>query len=312
VRSSALDLSLPLLLGTAWFTPDDAAAADASITAYLGAGGRVLDTARVYGESEDVIGGWLRANGDVPGLQLLTKGGHPDPADWLPRLSREDVLADARTSVAKLGRPADVYLLHRDDPATPVEEIADTLRALVDEGLTTAVGVSNWDLERTRELRAALAARDLGLAAVSNYTGLALASAEPEWALAASLDAATLAWLEEEGIPELAWSSQSSGFFVGAYRGPQFEGVENVRRRAVLEEVATLGGVRPESVLARWSATVSPVVVPVVASRSSERLARTIADAQDASLDPVVANLVAAIDPHGSFGRSLIEPGAVW
>jgi aryl-alcohol dehydrogenase-like predicted oxidoreductase len=312
VRSAALDLSLPVLLGTAWFSSDDEAAADASITAYLEAGGRVLDSARIYGDSEDVIGGWLRRNGETPGLQLLTKGAHPDPADWLSRLGRDAVLADARTSIGKLGRPVDVYLLHRDDRATPLDEIADTLRAVVDEGLTSAVGVSNWGLERTRGLRAALRARDLEVAAVSDYVGLALPSAEPDWAGEVSLTAPLLAWLEEEGIPNLSWSSQSSGYFAGVYRGHQFDGDENVRRRAVLEEVAALAGVRPESVLARWSATLSPVVVPVLASRSPERLARTIADSLDTDLDPVVANLVAALDPHGISGRALIEPGATW
>jgi len=312
VRSAALDLSLPVLLGTAWFSAADESAADASITAYLDAGGHVLDTARIYGDSESVIGGWLRANGEVPGLQLLTKGAHPDPADWLSRLGRDAVLADARTSIEKLGRPVDAYLLHRDDGTTPVEEVADTLRAVVDEGLTSAVGVSNWGLERTRGLRTALRARDLELAAVSDYIGLALPSAEPDWAGEASLTAPLLAWLEEEGVPNLSWSSQSSGYFVGVAGGHQFDGDENVRRRAVLEEIAALAGVRPESVLARWSATLSPVVVPVLASRSPERLARTIADTRDASLDPVVANLVAALDPNGTLGRPLIEPGAVW
>jgi aryl-alcohol dehydrogenase-like predicted oxidoreductase len=309
---SPLDLSLPILLGTAWFSAGDETAADASITAYLEAGGRVLDTARIYGDSEDVIGAWLRANGEVPGLQLLTKGAHPDPADWLSRLGRDAVLADARTSIDKLGRPVDAYLLHRDDGTTPVADVADTLRAVVDEGLTSAVGVSNWGLERTTALRTALRERDLDLAAVSDYVGLALPSHEPDWVGEASLTAPLLAWLEEEGIPNLSWSSQSSGYFVGVAHGHQFEGAENVRRRAVLEEVATLADARPEAVLARWSATISPVVVPVLASRSPERLARTIADTQDAGLDRAVANLIAALDPNGSSGRALIEPGPVW
>ncbi|MGN6327007.1 aldo/keto reductase [Pseudolysinimonas sp.] len=309
---SSLDLSLPAVLGTAWFTAGAPGAVDASIATYLEAGGRVLDSARIYGDSEAVIGGWLRAHGEVPGLQLLTKGGHPDPADWLPRLDRGALLHDARTSVAKLGRPADAYLLHRDDVGRPVADVADTLRTLVDEGLTSAVGVSNWSLDRTRELRAALQDRGLDLVAVSDYAGLARPLSEPDFAGEESLDAPTLGWLEETGIPNLSWSSQSGGWFAGVHPRGQFAGAENVRRRAVLEQVAEVAGRRPESVLARWTATISPVVVPIVASRSPERLARTLADLRDPALDPAVANLVAVLDPQGVAGRALLEPGAVW
>src|SRR6185312_9722849 len=163
--------------------------------------------------SEDALGDWLHAHGDLPGLQVVTKGAHPALADWAPRLARDEVLADARTSVGKLGRSADLYLLHRDDPATPVEEVADTLRTVVGEGLTASVGVSNWGLERTRDLRDALRERGLELAAIGR----------PEFAGVRSLDAATLAWIEEAGIPNLAWSSQSSGYFAGIPAGTQFD-----------------------------------------------------------------------------------------
>jgi len=311
MTGARLDPDRPVL-GTAWFAADDPAAAAGSIQAYLDAGGRVLDTARIYGDSEDVLGGWLREHGEVPGLRLLTKGGHPDPADWEPRLGREAVLGDARTSIAKLGRPVDLYLLHRDDPDAPVEDVADTLRAVVDEGLASAVGVSNWSLNRTIGLRDALEDRGLALGAISSYLGLALASGVPDWRGEVSLDPVALGWAEEVGIPELAWSSQSSGFFVGAYRGGQFDGAENVRRRAVLDEVAAEAGVPAPSLLARWSATISPVVVPVVASRSPERVTRTLADMRDPSLDAAVAALLAALDPTGALGRSLLVPGAAW
>ena len=58
MSGARLDPGHPVL-GTAWFTADDPAAAAGSIEAYLDAGGRVLDTARIYGDSEDVLGDWI-------------------------------------------------------------------------------------------------------------------------------------------------------------------------------------------------------------------------------------------------------------
>ncbi|GAA2075255.1 hypothetical protein GCM10009840_06470 [Pseudolysinimonas kribbensis] len=308
---SALDLSLPVVLGTGWFDPDVAGAVDASIATYLDAGGRVLDTGRVYGRSEDAIGDWFRAHGDVPGVRLVTKGGHPDLTDWLPRLSRHAVLADARTSADKLGRPVDLYLLHRDDPAAPVEDLADTLRVVVDEGLASEVGVSNWALDRTRALDDALRERGLRLAALSNYAGLAAASGTPELAGVRSLDAATLAWAQAHRIPNLAWSSQSGGYFVGRERS-LFDGRENVRRRGVLDRVAAAAGVRSDDLLARWTATRTRSIVPIVASRTPERLARVLSSTRDAAFDPAVEQLIAALDPAGSLSRALLDPDPAW
>jgi diketogulonate reductase-like aldo/keto reductase len=111
-----------------------------------------------------------------------------------------------------------------------------------------------------------------------------------------SLDAASLAWVGEVGIPNLVWSSQTGGYFVGIHKGTQFDGAENVRRRAVLDRVSAAAGVRPDDVLARWTATRTPRIVPIVASHRPERLARVIA----------------AVDPPGTLGRALIDPDATW
>jgi aryl-alcohol dehydrogenase-like predicted oxidoreductase len=311
VTGTALDLSFPAILGTGGFDVTRPAEVAALLEAYLDAGGRVLDTARVYGTSEDAIGAWLHAHGEAPGLQILTKGGHPELSTWRSRLSRDEVLADARTSAARLGRAADLYLLHRDDLGVPLEEVADTLRAVVDEGLSHAVGVSNWNLDRMRGLREALADRSLELGTMSDHFGLAVTTVPSEYPGGRSLDAPTLAWLEESGVTQLSWSSQSSGYFAGIpvahYAGP-----ENERRRERLDRVADAAGVRPDAVLARWSASVSPRIVPIMASRSPERLRRALRDVTDTSLEPVVDELVRAVDPSGSLGRALIAPDAAW
>jgi len=301
-----LDLGFPLVLGTFWFdaaAPDEV---DVAIGTFIDGGGRVLDTARVYGTSEDAIGAWLRGAGCDAAIQIVSKGAHHDLADGRPRLGAADVLSDARASVELLGRAPDIHLLHRDEPARAVDDVADALVAVLDEGLAAAVGVSNWSTERTEALHAALVARGHGVAAISDAFGLARPRASEDGSR--HLTRPSLRWAVEHGVPELAWSSQSGGFFAGRDR-PQYDDAENRRRREVLRRVATEAGVRPEAVLARWTATASDAIVPVATSRSPERLAHLVADVRDASLDPVVTDLIAAIDPSGALGRILLAPG---
>lgn len=147
-------------------------------------GGRDLDTARVYGDNEGHIGSWLRSRG-VTDMRILTKGGHPDisgwqppePPDWKPRLDDAAIRADIEQSLTDLGvASVESYLLHRDQLAKPISEIAATLSSLVAEGLTRTIGVSNWRADRVAALIAALDEQGgPPLAWVSNYFGLARA-----------------------------------------------------------------------------------------------------------------------------------------
>ncbi|MFE4512691.1 aldo/keto reductase, partial [Kitasatospora sp. NPDC056783] len=115
-------------------------------------GGRLLDTAPTYGRrgdtflAEPLIGAWLRDTG-APGVRVITKVGldpaRPDRGDLRP----ETILASARRSVERLG-VATVLVLHRDDPTTPLDEIADAADQAVREGSAEQVGASNWTTAR--------------------------------------------------------------------------------------------------------------------------------------------------------------------
>ena len=101
-----------------------------------------FDTARVYGESEASLGGWVKARGNRDKVVLLSKGGHPviqftekGPEVLKRRITREDIRSDLETTLLKLGvDELDIYLLHRDDPSVPVGEIAEWMDELVKEG----------------------------------------------------------------------------------------------------------------------------------------------------------------------------------
>ena len=135
------------------------------------AGGRALDLANVYreGASQKIVGAWLDERGVRDDMVVYAKGCHPPACS--PKHVRNEVETVRRA--ARLER-IDVFLLHRDDPTFSVAAWAEALLAEVAAGRIGAFGVSNWTLERTRELHDHLADRAQGgLTAFSNHFSLA-------------------------------------------------------------------------------------------------------------------------------------------
>ncbi|MFB2596527.1 aldo/keto reductase [Herbiconiux sp. P17] len=298
-------MSLRFFLGTASFqTPEAFSALDA----YFDAGGRDIDTARVYGASEEVIGAWMAERGNAGELRLLTKGAHPDNDTWASRLSAAEVRSDARTSLDLLGvERVDSYLLHRDEPSRAVEDIAQTLTGLVADGITARVGVSNWGASRVAALVDALARIDgPPLTWVSNYFGLAAASGTPEWAGVQTARPELFTLAHELDFTLLAWSPQSSGYFAGRddAGGESFDTAENRRRREVLERIAQEHSVSSVAVLARWLVTTDSRLVPVLGSTRPAHLAELVAATAAEPLDAAVASLEAEL------GAATRDPGA--
>ncbi|MFC5286643.1 aldo/keto reductase [Actinokineospora guangxiensis] len=296
---------VPFVLGTGSVENEDAYAV---LDAYFAAGGRYLDTARVYGRAEAVVGSWLADRGVRGDVVLLVKGGHPD-SRWRPRLSRAAVFDDARASLDDLGVDSvDSYLLHRDDPGQPVDAIAAVLTELVESGIARAVGVSNWSSERVELLLDALA-RNGGppVSWVSNYFGLATVAAPSPYPGVRSAVPSLVDLARRSGFPVLAWSGLSSGYFDGR-RAAIFESAANAARRDVLRSVAERHGASPTAVLARWMST-RPAIVAVFGSADADHVVELISAARDPRLDDPVADLVStlgeAMDDIGDF-----PPGA--
>ena len=128
---------------------------------YYEAGGRTIDTGRIYmawvrngaSKSEKTVGQWLNTCGLRKDITLVTKGGHPEFRNLnYSRLAPECIEYDINTSLAVLDvGQVDVYLLHRDDEHIPVCEIMDVLDQFVKDGLTRAIGASNWSTARILE-----------------------------------------------------------------------------------------------------------------------------------------------------------------
>ncbi|WP_225049323.1 aldo/keto reductase [Lacticaseibacillus kribbianus] len=140
---------------------------------YLGLGGNVIDTARVYsdwvpgeaGRAERVVGDWLQRSGRRHDVVLVTKGGHPDlrrlDADiHRSRMTPADMRHDLELSLTALHTDAvDLYLYHRDDRSQPVATLIEAMETFRREGKIRYYGCSNWQADRIAEASAYCQAR---------------------------------------------------------------------------------------------------------------------------------------------------------
>ena len=140
-------------LGTMTFGVETAEAdAHRQLDTFVDAGGTLIDTADVYGdgESERIIGRWVKQRGGIDDLILATKGRFAPPAGSYGA-SRRSLVRSVDASLSRLGVDAiDLYYVHGWDDDTPVAETLDTLTALVHAGKIHHVGWSNvtaWQLQ---------------------------------------------------------------------------------------------------------------------------------------------------------------------
>lgn len=212
----------PLCFGTAGFGSSiDEKNAHSLLDAYADAGGRMIDTARVYGGGvgEEIIGRWLQ-NGGRGKVVVATKGGHYDHRGFaFSRVTHADVFADVETSLRLLHTDTiDFYWLHRDNTALPVAEIAGFMHDLVRAGKIRYWAISNWEQARAAEAYA------LGAKAVSNRFSLAKVPSDgraDQNGLVAT-DDDFYRFHRESGLPLVPYSALAFGFFEKLVRAEAF------------------------------------------------------------------------------------------
>ncbi len=186
-------------------------------------GGTAFDTAHGYGtsgDSERTLGAWIAARGNREQVVIITKGAHP--YDGRKRVTPADITSDLHESLDRLQTDTiDLYLLHRDDPAVPVEPIVDILNEHLRAGKIQAFGGSNWSHERLHAANEYAAKNDLTPFAVSSpHFSLAEQQVEP-WegciTIAGAAHQAARDWYLAQKMPLLTWSSLAGGFFSGRF-----------------------------------------------------------------------------------------------
>ena len=171
--SSGIEVAKLALGGNVFGWTADEAASFAILDAFVDAGGTMIDTADGYsawapgnkgGESETVIGQWLKQSGKRDKVVIATKVG------TIAGLSPETVAAACEGSLQRLGIDTiDLYYQHKDDEKVPLADSLGAFDALVKAGKVRAVGLSNFAAPRIEE--ALHVAHHEGLTVPTAYQG---------------------------------------------------------------------------------------------------------------------------------------------
>lgn len=179
-----------------------------------------FDCARSYGHAEEVLGRWMESRGCRDRVTVLTKCG--DIRDGVVQINRQVILDQlARSLEALRTEQIDIYLLHRDDPNTPVEEYIDTLNELKAAGKFRIFGVSNWTRARIEKANRYAESRGLAGFSVSSPNFGLTRQMRDLWGggcvtLSGPEHAEDRAWYADNQMPVIAYSALGRGFSADA------------------------------------------------------------------------------------------------
>lgn len=290
----------PLCLGSNVFGwTVDRADAFRILDSLVEAGLNFIDTADVYstwvsgnegGESESIIGEWLKTRGRRDRVVIATKVGS-DMGPGRKGLSARYIRAAVEDSLRRLESDhIDLYQAHRDDPETPQEETLQTFATLIDEGKVRAVGASNFGADR---LRSALD--------ISTRAGLPrYESLQPQYNLysRSEYEAELEPLCRDSQVGVIPYYGLASGFLTGKYRSEEDLG-KSVRGQGVakyldergfrilaaLDDVAAQHKATPAQVALAWLIARPGITAPIASATSIEQLNDLIA-ATRLRLDP--------------------------
>jgi aryl-alcohol dehydrogenase-like predicted oxidoreductase len=254
----------------------------AVLDAFVDGGFNLIDTADVYsrwapghrgGESESVIGRWLKASGKRDRVLIATKVGK-DMGDGRTGLSRRWIRQAVHDSLARLQTDRiDLYQSHDDDPSAPLEETLSTYAELIREGKVRAIGASNHSAPRLAEALAVSARMKL-----PRYESL-----QPLFNLydRAAYEAELEPLCRAEGIGVINFFGLARGFLTGKYRseadlaksarGDGVKGYLNPRGHAILaalDAVAAAHRATPAQVALAWQIARTGITAPIASATS--------------------------------------------
>jgi aryl-alcohol dehydrogenase-like predicted oxidoreductase len=287
-RLGASDLKIaPLVLGGNVFGwTADRETSFAVLDAFVDGGGTMIDTADVYsawvpghsgGESESVIGEWLKASGKRDRVLIATKVGML-PGEGGEKLAPARIAAACEASLKRLGTDRiDLYFAHQDDEATPQEAALEAFGKLVAAGKVRVVGASNFHAARLKSANEA--ARAAGL---PRYDVL-----QPEYNLVSrhKFEGELQDYCVSENVGVVPYYGLASGFLTGKYRSSEdltksvrggrmtdlLEGKGKAVLAAMDAVVAETGASHAQVALA-WLKTQPGVTAPIASATSNAQL----------------------------------------
>jgi aryl-alcohol dehydrogenase-like predicted oxidoreductase len=255
------------------------------LDAFVDAGGNLIDTADVYsawvpgnrgGESETIIGTWLKRSGKREQVVIATK-----VAKWAeqPGLSPVNIHQAVDSSLRRLQIDCiDLYQAHEDDASVPLVETLDAFARLIAAGKVRVIGASNYG-----------AARFADALAVSKQHGLPrFESLQPEYNLVSrdGYEKELEPLIRAEHIGVISYYALASGFLSGKYRSAadlakstarggavkKFLNPHGLQVLAALDAVAASHHATPAQVALAWLIARPGLTAPIVSATSVEQL----------------------------------------
>ena len=284
-----------IALGTHLFGRENADACHSILEKYFSGGGNVIDTGRVYhgGESEYVIGDFLRKNGMNNKAVIITKGGNAALPDGMQvvlpgsRVNAKCIEEDIKISLDTLGSEnIDIYFVHKDNPETTVGEIIEVLNKYIKNGSLRHIGASNWTSARIAEANAYAAEHGLQPFEFSELAFSFKKNSTESWGAAEGaleMEKTDFDWYRESGMPVLGYNPQAYGFFYrpDAENGASAENVEILRR---FRKICSERGLTAGECLFGFYAGCGIREIPIVSTMNPEHL-RDIIDNSGKTLD---------------------------
>jgi aryl-alcohol dehydrogenase-like predicted oxidoreductase len=285
----------------------DEATSHRLLDAFIDGGFNAVDTADVYsawvpghagGESESVIGRWLKARGKRDDVLILTK-----VAMWpkQPGLSAANIEAAVEGSLKRLQTDhIDLYQSHQDDAATPIDETLEAYDRLVKAGKVRAIGASNFSPDRLADSLKVSA--DKG---VARYETI-----QPKFNLydRDQVEGALAKLTADEGVGVIPFYGLAAGFLTGKYRSDaDLEGrarASTIRRDymndkglrvlAALDAAAKAVSATQAQVALAWIMAHPAITAPIASATSVAQLEELMGAARLTLPADVIATLDAA------------------
>jgi aryl-alcohol dehydrogenase-like predicted oxidoreductase len=312
----------PLALGgNAFGWTADEPTSFAVLDRFVDAGCSLIDTADVYskwvpghsgGESESIIGRWLKSRGKRQQVLIATKVGGEIPAGQ-KGLSAKHIKNAVEQSLRRLQTDyIDLYQAHYEDPDVSFEETLRAFGDLIAAGKVRAIGVSNHEVSKLQTALATSKALDL-----PRYETL-----QPLYNLYDREEFETIyaPVCRTEGIGVINYYSLASGFLTGKYRT---EADVNASRRQrsnrkymtdrgfrilrALDEVAQRLGVKPAQIAIAWVIAQPGITASLASATSVQQMDELIASVR-LSLDAEALDLLAKASAYETADRSA-SPG---
>ena len=272
------------------------------LDAFVDSGFDFVDTADVYstwvpgnkgGDSETIIGNWLKKSGKRDKVIIATKVGKPMGPDK-KGLSKAYISRAIEDSLKRLQTDyIDLYQSHDDDKETPLAETLETYTDLIKQGKVRAIGASNYSATRLKE--ALEVSRDNNFAAYQTL--------QPEYNLYSreGYERELEPLCRENNIGVITYYSLASGFLTGKYRSEndlskssrgggikKYLNPRGYKILAALDKVAAEYNTTPAGIAIAWVIARPGITAPIASATSVKQLHElTKATAIDVNRDAI-------------------------